>query len=31
VEPADGRMTLRRNGPCGHERLAQLAAGAAAR
>ncbi len=32
VEPAEGRMTLRRNGPCGHEQLPQLAAaGAAAR
>ena len=31
VEPASRRMTLRRNGPCGHERLQQVAAGAAAR
>ena len=31
VEPAGARMTLRRNGPCGHERLPQFAAGAAAR
>lgn len=31
VEPAQQRMTLRRNGPCGHERLEPVAAGAAAR
>jgi isopenicillin-N N-acyltransferase-like protein len=31
VEPAARRLTLRRNGPCGHESAAPLAAGAAAR
>jgi isopenicillin-N N-acyltransferase-like protein len=31
VEPAARRMTLRRNGPCGHETASPLAAGAAAR
>ena len=30
-EDTIARMTLRRNDPCGHERLPQLAAGAAAR
>ena len=31
VEPAQRRMTLRPNGPCGHEQLPQAVAGAAAR